>query len=105
MLNFFRGREGEERKARPDSVISIGWLEAYRRSSLEKRVGEPAVFLQSPGCPIQLEPRIGAACPQTVSDDSPWVLQGREKQSAVLKANTDLVGSSKRTKGCLRPPE
>lgn len=35
--------------------------------------------------------------PQMAPPDSPWALRGREKQSAMLKANTDLVGSSKRT--------
>lgn len=44
--------------------------------------------------------------PQTASHDSPWARRRRSK-SAVLKANTDLVGSSKRTVfggGCLTIP-
>lgn len=62
---------------RPDSAISFSWFEA--------------IMVQDRGFPPTL--------PQIAPHGSPWTLQGREKQSAVLKANTDLVGSSNRTDG------
>lgn len=65
--------------------------------SLEERVRKPAIFLKALGCPYPARAQDRGFPPPCLK--YPWTLQGREKQSAVFKANTDLVGSSKRIDG------
>lgn len=87
------GRTGEGEG--PDSAISISWFEAI--GVFPGRVGKPAIFLKALGCPYPARAQDRGFPPPCLK--YPWTLQGTEKQSAVLKANTDLVGSSKRTDG------
>lgn len=106
MLNgFFGVRMGRGGRQGPGSALSIGWLQAYHGVFPGKQGGEGnQLCLQAPGCPYPAGVRIGVTYPRTAPGDRAWALQRRETQSAVLEANTDLVGSSKRPeRGVLAP--